>query len=208
MRPDARIRLLRPGDAPALREIYRPYVEAGPYSLEYALPSPEEWQARVEGIAAEYPWLVCEQGGKPTGYAYGSRHRARIGYSWAAESSIYLAEEAQGRGIGRVLYEALLGLLRLQGYVQVLAVIGLPNARSLAFHQSLGFAEAGIFRSIGFKAGRWQDTVCLQLALAEPPAAPAFPRPFPALAGDPACLALLAEANRRLCPAAAEGEGA
>lgn len=203
MHPAPVIRLLQPGDAAALREIYRPYVEAGPYSLEYALPAPEEWEARVQGIAAEYPWLVCEQAGRLAGYAYGSRHRARIGYSWAAESSIYLASGAQGQGLGRVLYEALLGLLRVQGYVQVLAVIGLPNAQSVAFHRALGFAEAGTFRSIGFKAGRWQDTVCLQRFLVEPPAAPAFPRPFPELADDPACQALLAEANQRLRPAQA-----
>ncbi len=157
------IRPIEPKDLVDTLELYRPYVESGPYSLEYEVPDLKEWGSRVEAITARYPWLVCLEGKRLIGYTYASQHRARIGYSWVAETSIYLAPAAQEKGIGTRLYQALFAALRSQGIVGVIAIIGLPNDQSERFHQKLGFELVGTFRKIGFKAGSWQDTRCYQL---------------------------------------------
>lgn len=166
------IRPIEPRDLEGTLELYRPFVESGPYSLEYEVPDLSEWRSRVEAITARHPWLVCSEGDQLLGYAYASPYRARIGYSWVAETSVYLAGEAQGKGIGTQLYKALFDALLRQGVVGVVATIGLPNDQSERFHQKLGFELVGTFRKIGFKAGNWQDTRCYQLQLQpgnEPP---------------------------------------
>ncbi|GAB4409515.1 MAG: GNAT family N-acetyltransferase [Bacteroidia bacterium] len=192
------LRPIQAGDLRAALDLYLPYIEQGPFSLEYVPPSFEEWTTRVQTITADYPWLVCTEGDHLLGYAYASRHRVRIGYAWVAETTIYLAPGAQGRGIGRILYETLFDLLRVQGIVQVLAIVGLPNARSEAFHARMGFGVVGVFKDIGFKAGQWQDTRCYQMALSDPPAGPVLPRPFPACADDPAVRAIFDAARQQL----------
>lgn len=128
---------------------------------------------RIKTYTAEYPWVVCEYGSEIIGYAYGSKHRARTAYSWSAESTVYMSDKFHRLGIARVLYETLFGLLKLQGYVNVYAGVGLPNVKSEEFHQTLGFYEVGTFKNIGFKFGNWHDTRWFQLHLIEHPDRPA-----------------------------------
>lgn len=167
-------------DAAACAAIYAPYVEASPVSFEERAPNTSELADRIERTTATHPWLVLEEGGEVVGYAYATRHRTRAAYRWAADVSVYVAAEHQRRGFGRALYEELLERLRQQRFQVAVAGITLPNAASVALHEALGFEPVGVYRRIGWKAGRWHDVGWWQLELApateEPPAEPLPPR--------------------------------
>jgi phosphinothricin acetyltransferase len=132
---------------------------------------------RIEAVLAVAPWLVSERAGRVLGYAYASAFRTRPAYRWWMESTIYLAPEARGSGLGRRLYEALMTLLRRQGFVSALGVITLPNVASVALHERLGFRPLTVLPQAGFKLGAWHDVGWWRLALCDPPAAPEPPRP-------------------------------
>lgn len=170
------IRLIDMRDAAATLTIYRPYVEHTIISFEYEAPTLAEWETRIKTNTSEYPWLVCEIDNEIAGYAYGSKHRYRTAYSWSPEATIYVSEKFHGSGIARLLYETLFALLKLQGYVNVYAGVGLPNAKSETFHQALGFNEIGIFKKVGYKHGAWHDTRWFQLHLVAHPDNPPFPK--------------------------------
>jgi L-amino acid N-acyltransferase YncA len=163
------IRPATPSDAAPCAEIYAPYVSGTIISFEAEPPGPPEMARR---IAAAHLWLVAEERGEIRGYAYGSQHRDRDAYRWAADVAIYLRPEHQGRGLGRALYVRLLDGLRELGICVVCAGIGLPNPASEALHRALSFSEVGVYRRIGFKFGRWVDTRWYELELRsslEPP---------------------------------------
>ena len=152
-------------DASACAAIYAPYVEATPISFEERPPSAEEMAARIERVTATHPWLLAETGGEAVGYAYGCRLQERPAYRWAAEVSVYVAEERRGDGVGRELYEALFERLRRQRFQVLFAGITLPNAASVSLHERLGFSQVGISPRIGWKQGRWHDVSWWQLEL-------------------------------------------
>src|SRR5947209_408010 len=104
---NASIRLARHEDAPALRAIYAPAV-ATPVSFELEVPTEQEMRHRLTKVLPHYPWLVCEQGSRLVGYAYGSRHRQRAAYDWSVEVSVYVDQSVRRKGVARALYRALL----------------------------------------------------------------------------------------------------
>ena len=169
------IRLAGASDAAAIASIYRPYVEGSRISFEEQAPDAAEMAARME--SALHPWLIAEEDGHVLGYASSSPYHRRPAYRWTVETSIYLAPEAQGRGMGRQLLSALIELLTRQGYVTAIASIALPNPISIALHERLGFVPAGTYRGVGFKLGEWTDVSLWQRDLAPRTAAPAEPRP-------------------------------
>jgi len=127
-------------------------------TFETAPVATEAMQARVQGVQdAGLPWLVAENGQGIVGYAYAAPWKARDAYRFAVESTIYLAPEATGRGIGRRLYDALLPRLRAGGLRTAIGGIALPNAASVALHEAMGFTKSAHFREVGFKFGRWID---------------------------------------------------
>lgn len=144
-------------DAAACAAIYAPFVRSTAVSFEEVEPDAAEMERRMAEIGTCYPWLVADAGGALAGFAHGSAHRARAAYRWAADVTIYLGEGRRGRGLGRQLYTALLDLLARQGVQIATAGITLPNAASVALHESLGFEPVGVYRRIGFKLGRWHD---------------------------------------------------
>ena len=162
-----KIRLITLDDAAATLEIYRPYVENSIISFEGATPTLDEWEQKIMHILEEYPWIVCEHEGEIIGYAYGSRHRYRTAYNWSAESTIYMKQGFHRKGAGKILYETLFKLLKLQGYVNVYAGVTMPNEKSEKFHLAVGFYEVGYFRKIGYKLGGWHDTRWFQLHLTD-----------------------------------------
>ena len=172
------LRLAGVEDAPAILEIYAPYVTDTVISFEYEVPSLVEFTSRVETIGALHPYLVWEEDGKLLGYAYAHPYAVRPAYQWGAELTVYLRPEARGRGIGTKLYGALLDLLRLQGVRTVYGCITAENEASVAMHRALGFREGGLFRKAGFKQGRWLDVLWLEkdIALYDPPG-PLLPFP-------------------------------
>jgi phosphinothricin acetyltransferase len=169
------IRFVEDRDIEQIVEIYRYYVEHSIVSFEYTAPTREEFSERISTITKSYPWLVCTEGEKVIGYAYASSHRARAAYKWCVESSIYFDKSYQGRGYGKFLYQSLFDILKRQGYIHVLAGIGLPNIPSVAFHTKMGFEEIGTYKNIGFKQGHWHDTLWMQSRLNELNENPASP---------------------------------
>lgn len=167
-----------PADADAIAAIYAPHVLGGIVSFETEAPDAAAMRARMAAADGLYPWIVAQSDGVVVGYAYASRLREREAYRWAVETTIYVAEAAQGTGVGRRLYEALLATLRVQGFTQAIGIVALPNPASVRLHEALGFREAGVFRAVGYKRGRWIDVGHWQRALAESGAAPAEPRRF------------------------------
>jgi L-amino acid N-acyltransferase YncA len=151
------IRLARLEDAAAIAAIYRPYVEGSIISFELEPPSEAVMSERLARVLAKLPWLVCEQDGDLTGYAYASPHHDRAAYQWSVDVSVYLRRGLQRRGIGRALYSELFTLLVQQGYYTAFAGISLPNAASVGLHESFGFEPVGIYRNAGFKFDTWHD---------------------------------------------------
>jgi len=176
-----RIRLARPTDAAAVQVIYAPIVTDTVISFELEPPTVEEMERRITETLAEYPWLVAERHDHVIGYAYGHRFAGRAAYAWSVESSIYIADNARGQGVGRRLYDALLPVLRAQGYQQVFAGATLPNPASVALHERVGFRPVGIYRRAGWKFGAWHDVGMWQLALDDDGAEPSPPRRLEAL---------------------------
>lgn len=180
-----RIRAARAEDAEPIAAIYAPHVTRGIASFEEEAPDVEAMRARIAGLAGRFPWLVAEDDGAVLGYAYADRFRDRTAYRWAVETTVYVGDNAQRRGVGRLLYARLLDLLRAQGFTQAIAAISLPNDASVKLHELAGFRRAGVYRQVGWKLGRWVDVGLWQAQLQEPGHPPAEPRPFSALsAGD------------------------
>ena len=156
------IRLATEADVPQILAIYAPYVENTTYSFEYTVPTADEFLARFQAITAQFPWLVWEEEDHILGYAYGSLPFERAAYAWSGEVSIYLAPQAQGRGIGRKLYAALEAIMTLQGYRVLYALITEENAGSQAFHSAMGYRLVGTFSRCGLKFGRWLGVIWME----------------------------------------------
>jgi phosphinothricin acetyltransferase len=158
MNASADLRLVQVKDIPQILEIYRPFVLQTATSFETEVPSPEAFETRVQHYASLAPWLVAVRGEEVLGYAYSTAHRSRGAYRWTQETTVYVRPDQQRQGIARLLYEKLLVLLQLMGYTKALAVITLPNAPSILFHQHLGFQHIGEMKNIGYKLGQWHTT--------------------------------------------------
>ena len=174
------IRLARPEDVSALLAIYGQYIHT-PITFEYELPSREEFARRLSSVLERYPYLVWEEAGTVSGYAYAHPERERAAYQWNAELSIYLDEHAVSRGIGRRLYAALMDLLALQGLKTVYGSVTQPNPASEGLHQAMGFRRLGVHRNTGYKNGAWHHVIWFEKALAPYDSQPVPPRPFPQL---------------------------
>ena len=185
------LRVATSADAAGIAEIYAPIVMATPTSFEIEPPDEREMEHRLRETLRIYPWLVCVEGGRVAGYAYGSRHRARAAYHWSVEVSAYVHPEFQRRGIGRGLYVSLFEILKAQGFFNAYAGITLPNAASVGLHEAVGFQPVGVYRNIGYKLGAWHDVGWWQLAL-QPAREPSAPLSLDAVRHDPAWPRMLA----------------
>ena len=163
----AAVRHAEPRDLAAVTRIYDHAVRHGTASFEIEPPDEREMARRYEMLrAGRFPYLVAEDDGAISGYAYAGPYRGRPAYRWTVENSIYIAPHAQRRGIGRVLLERLILEATTGGFRQMIAVIGdSAQTASIALHRSLGFTPAGALTNIGFKHGRWLDSVLMQRAL-------------------------------------------
>ncbi|OYU89321.1 MAG: GNAT family N-acetyltransferase [Bradyrhizobiaceae bacterium PARB1] len=161
------IRAATAADLPAITAIYEEAVLHGTATFEIDPPDLAEMTRRFEGLASGgFPYFVATEGDQVLGYAYAGPHRPRMAYRFTVENSIYLAPAAQRRGIGGKMLAALLVACEAKGFRQMVAVIGdSANAGSIAVHRNAGFALIGTHPSVGFKFGRWLDTVSMQRAL-------------------------------------------
>ena len=159
-------------------EIYAPFILHSTTSFETEVPSAAQFWERVSKVLTDTPWLVCECEGLIAGYAYAGDHRSRVAYQWSKELSVYVHPDYYKRNIARALYQAVIDILKLQGYCNVLAGITMPNPGSLAFHKKFGFKSVGTYEKVGYKFGEWRDTHWLQLFIGDPKAAAPSLRPF------------------------------
>jgi L-amino acid N-acyltransferase YncA len=167
--PPVSIRPVQPADIAVITRIYADAVRHGTASFELDPPDTNEMARRLEAlIAGGFPYLVAEAESEIRGYAYAGPYRARPAYRFTVEDSVYIAPDAQRRGLGRLLLDRLIAESEARGYRQMIAVIGdSANAGSIGVHTKTGFQMIGTHPSVGFKFGRWLDTVMMQRALGE-----------------------------------------
>ena len=196
------VRAAMPQDAEQLLEIYTPFVisedcSVSNVSFELAAPSLAEFRQRIVDISNKYPYLVGEKDGHILGYVYCHPYRERLAYQWSVEVTIYLAPAGQGKGLGRVLYEAMENILRLQGITMLYSCITLGNEHSIKMHEALGYRLIGTFSKSGYKNGQWLDTVWLEKQLQPCPKQPDNIKSWRELDPD-AVAAVLTEATAKL----------
>ncbi len=162
-----RVRDAGPADIADIRAIYAHHVLHGIATFEETPPSLDEMAARREAVLkAGLPWLVAEVSGRVVGYCYATAYRPRPAYRHTVEDSVYLQHGMAGRGVGSALLRALIARCEQGPWRQMVAVVGnSANAGSLALPRAQGFHTVGTLGAVGFKFGRWVDTVLMQRAL-------------------------------------------
>ncbi|CAN5332249.1 GNAT family N-acetyltransferase [soil metagenome] len=162
-------------DIPAITEIYAEAVATGSASFEVVPPDESEMTVRMRAlVAGGFPYLVAEGSGRVLGYGHAGPYRTRPGYRNTVENSIYLSADARGKGIGGVLLRQLIEESTARGFRQMVAIIGCSdNVASIRLHKAAGFALVGTLKNVGYKHGRWLDSVLMQRELgpgaSEPP---------------------------------------
>ncbi len=161
-------------DLPAIREIYGYHVLHGLASFEEVAPPLDELRRRFDDVHSRgLPWLAADFGGVLAGYGYCAPYRSRSAYRYSLEDSIYVRHGSEGRGVGAALLGALIERSEALGYRQLVAVIGdSANAASINLHASFGFLRVATLRSVGFKFGRWVDSIVMQRPLGAGDATP------------------------------------
>lgn len=152
-------------DAEALAAIYNEYVLGTTISFETEAISPAQMARRIAGFASQYPYLVYEEAGQVLGHCYAHRWKERAAYARTWESTIYLAPQACGKGVGQALMQELISRCRAAGCRVLIACITQGNERSCRFHESLGFRRVSHFHAVGEKFGKLLDVVDYQLNL-------------------------------------------
>ncbi len=163
------IRPAAAADLPAITEIYEHAVRYGTATFELIPPDIAEMTRRF-GVLEDggFPYLVAALEGRVVGYAYAGAYRPRPAYRFTVENSVYLQPAIHRRGIGMQLLQRLIADCEQRGYRQMIAVIGdSANAGSIGVHRKCGFQMIGTHPNVGFKFGRWLDTVMMQRALGD-----------------------------------------
>lgn len=156
-------------DAGRILEIYAYYVKHTAITFEYEVPTLSEFQNRMKHTMMKYPYLVAEQDGAISGYAYAGAFIGRAACDWSCETTVYLDHTAHKRGLGRLLYEALENRVREQGILNLYAYVAYPeeedaclSRNSAEFHAHLGFSKAGECNKCGYKFGRWYNLLLME----------------------------------------------
>jgi L-amino acid N-acyltransferase YncA len=163
------IRPTTAADLPSITEIYEHAVRFGTATFELIPPDLAEMTRRFRALMdGGFPYLIAAVDGSVVGYAYASPYRPRPAYRFTVENSVYLQPAVHRHGIGLRLLQHLIGECESRGYRQMIAVIGdSANAGSIGVHRRCGFQMIGTHPNVGFKFGRWLDTVMMQRALGE-----------------------------------------
>jgi L-amino acid N-acyltransferase YncA len=161
------VRPAAPQDIAPIQAIYAHHVLKGLASFEEEPPSADEMRRRYDDVASRgLPYLVADFGGSIAGYGYCAPYRTRSAYRYALEDSVYVRPDAQGRGVGSALLAELIRRCEALGYRQLIAVIGdSAHIASISLHANQGFLRVGTLRSVGYKLGRWVDSVIMQRPL-------------------------------------------
>ncbi len=169
------IRDFHEGDVAEANALTNHFIEHTAVHLGLTAASDADFRAMWADAQPAWPWIVAEMGGRFAGYAKASAWRSRGGYGKTAETGLYVAEHARGRGVGQTLYFALLQRLERLGFRVAVAGVTLPNPASVRLHEALGFRPVGVFHAVGYKLGAWHDVGWWERdlqSLAPPPDAP------------------------------------
>lgn len=172
------IRAAQVEDGAAVAAIYAPYVRDTAVSFEAEPPTATVIAERIDSTLPTHPWLVAERDGSVVGFTYAGKHSQRAAYRWTVDVTVYVSGTERRGGIGRQLYQALLGTLRMQGFRSAFSEIVLPNPGSVRLHETMGFKHLGIHKDIGHKLGRWHDIGYWRLGLADGSSPPEEPLQF------------------------------
>ena len=159
------IRPVNQDDSAAISAIYNYYIENTNVTFEELPLSVPEMRERIRKIGSKYPFLVLEEAGELTGYAYANTWKERSAYNRSAEISVYLKNGFQEKGRGKKLLEKLIEELRKTSLHAIVAGIALPNHGSVGMCESHGFKKIGHFEEIGFKKNQWLDVGYWELKL-------------------------------------------
>ena len=161
------VRDARDGDLAGIQAIYAHHVLHGTASFEEEAPTEAEMQRRRAAVLGRgLPYLVAERDGEVVGYSYATPYRTRSAYRFSVENSVYVSHARQRAGIGRALLTELVARCERGDWRQMIAVIGdSAHTASIGLHASLGFRTVGTLEAVGFKFGRWLDSVLMQRAL-------------------------------------------
>lgn len=159
------IRAALASDSARICDIYNHYVETTVVTFEEQPVSSDDMAQRILDVSAKLPWLVAEIDGTIAGYAYAAPWKSRASYRFSVETTIYLAPQSAGRGLGRELYGALLDELRMRRLHCAIGGVALPNPASVALHEKLGFSKVAEFKEVGWKLDRWVDVGYWELLL-------------------------------------------
>jgi Sortase and related acyltransferases len=151
------IAIIKLEDTPEVLEIYKPYILSSATTFELEVTDIEQFALRAQKYSQQFPWLVAKDGDTIAGYAYAWTYRERAAYQWIVETSIYINKNYKKKGIGSTLYEVLFEILKLQQVHKAYALITLPNAASVGFHEKQGFRHFATFEKVGHKHGAWHD---------------------------------------------------
>jgi L-amino acid N-acyltransferase YncA len=150
-------------DADQICKIYNYYIQNTIVSFEESPVAPEEMASRIQEVIPLLPWIVYEENKQIVGYAFASKWKGRCAYRYSVETTVYLSPESTGKGIGSTLYEALISLLRQQGFHTAIGGISLPNEASIKLHEKFGFKKVAHFSQVGFKFNKWVDVAYWEL---------------------------------------------
>jgi len=159
------IRNLKITDAKQIADIYNYYVLNSVVTFDEVPFTETAFRDRIFSISSTYPFLVYEEENMVLGYAYANMFRQKPAYKNTVETTIYLANEAQGKQIGTKLYGSLLNLLRDQKYHVAIGGLTLPNEASVKLHEKLGFEQVAHFKEVGYKFNQWLDVGFWELIL-------------------------------------------
>ena len=162
-----RIRPALAQDLADIQAIYAHHVRTGLASFEETPPDLDEMRRRLEAvIGSGLPFIVAELDGRVAGYGYCALYRTRSAYRYSLEDSVYVRAGSERRGVGKAILAELIDVSARLGYRQLIAVIGdSAHAASIALHANAGFLRVGTLRSVGYKFGRWVDSVLMQRPL-------------------------------------------
>ena len=160
-------------DVPAMVAIYAHHVRNGLGTFDPEPLHDEDIKRRRKNMMKRrLPHLVAERSGLIVGYAYAVPFRKRPAYRHAVKHSIYVHPDHLRSGVGRLLLPALIEACTAEGFRQMIGYVDAENQPSQQLHEAFGFHQAGLLQGVGYKFGRWTDTLLMQRALGEGGATP------------------------------------
>jgi len=164
------VRTATSADADSITRLYNHYIDNTVITFEETRVDSGEMASRIDAVTcAGLPWLVAEQDSSISGYAYATPFRVRSAYRYTVESTVYLSPDVIGKGVGTLLYRALIEHLTQAGIHAVIGGIALPNDASIALHERVGFHKVAHLEQVGRKFDRWIDVGYWQLLLRNAP---------------------------------------